>query len=209
MRVSGLLISLLLLVLPFSVSLADYDEGIEYKRLGKPLTTEDPAKVEVLELFWYGCPHCYRLEPHLKSWLKKQPEKVNFVRVPAVFNPKWAFHAKMYYTAELLGVLDKMHKPFFDAIHVQRKRLSSEGEVLAMFKKFGVSDKDFSSTFNSFAVDSLVRKATDITRRAHISGVPTLVINGKFVTDGPMGNGHEGMLKIADYLIKRELSALK
>lgn len=209
MRATGLIVSLLLLIVPFSTSFAEYDEGIDYKRLSRPLTTEDPAKVEVMELFWYGCPHCYRLEPKLKAWLKKQPKKVNFVRVPAVFNPKWAFHAKLFYTAELLGVLDKMHQPIFDAMHVQRKRMNSEGEAYALFKKFGISDKDFNNTFNSFAVDSLVRKATDLTRRANISGVPSLVINGKFVTDGPMGNGHEGMLKIADFLISRELATVK
>ena len=209
MRVSGLLVSLLILAMPISALYAEYNEGIEYKSIARPMSTDDPSKVEVMELFWYGCPHCYRLEPHLKAWLKQQPKSVNFVRVPAVFNPNWAYHAKIYYTADLLGVLDKMHPAIFNAMHVNRKKLNSDGEVLALFKKFGVSDKDFNSTFNSFAVDSLVRKATDITRRANISGVPSLVIEGKFVTDGPMGNGHEGMLKIADFLIQRELKTKK
>jgi thiol:disulfide interchange protein DsbA len=209
MRITGLLVSLLILALPLTASFAAYDEGIDYKRIARPMTTEDPSKVEVMELFWYGCPHCYRLEPHLNAWLKKQPKTVNFVRVPAVFNPGWAYHAKMYYTADLLGVLDKMHPAIFNAMHVKRKKLNSDSEVYALFKEFGVSEKDFNSTFNSFAVDSLVRKATDITRRSNISGVPSLVIDGKFVTDGPMGNGHEGMLRITDFLIQKEMKTKK
>jgi len=209
MRVTALLVSFLILSLSFTASFAGMNEGVEYKRIAQPMSTEDPSKVEVLELFWYGCPHCYRLEPELNVWLKNQPAKVNFVRVPAVFNPGWAYHAKIYYTAELLGVLDKVHPAVFDVMHVKRKKMSSDGEVLALFKKFGVSEKDFNSTFNSFAVDSLVRKATDITRKANVSGVPSLVIDGKFVTDGPMGNGHAGMFRIADSLIQKELKAKK
>jgi len=188
---------------------AGYDEGIEYQRLPVPVPTIAPDKIEVRELFWYGCPHCYRLEPLLQKWLQHKPANVVFVRTPAIFNPRWAFHAKVYYTAEVLGVVDKLHQAIFDAIHKDKQRLDTPAAVRALFVRHGISAKDFDNAFNSFAVDAKVRRAADLTRRYGISGVPSMVVNGKYVTDGPMGNGHEGMLKIVDYLIARESRAGK
>lgn len=203
-RIPALLLAGLMLT---GLARAEYDEGIDYQRLPTPVPTVAADKIEVRELFWYGCPHCYHLEPLLKKWLQRKPANVVFVRTPAVFNPRWAFHARVYYTAEVLGVLDKVHDAIFDAIHKQRRKLATPAEVKALFVRHGVEAKDFDNAFNSFAVDARVRRATDLTRRYGISGVPSLVVNGKYVTDGPMGNGHEGMLKIVDYLIARESRA--
>jgi len=193
-----------LFLLPMGTVLAQYDEGTQYKRLVAPVPTVDANKIEVVELFWYGCPHCFRLEPDLQKWLKNKPANVVFVRVPAVFRPLWAFHAKVYYTAEVLGVLDKVHEPMFDAMHVQRRKMASVDEVKALFAQYGVTSDQFDNAFNSFAVDAKVRRATDLTRRYGIEGVPALVINGKYVTDGVMAHGHDGMLKVTDYLISKE-----
>lgn len=204
-----LLILLNLFFMSFSTAWAGFDEGIEYQRLKNPVSTSDPAKIEVVELFWYGCPHCFHFEPDLKSWLEKKSDNVVFVRVPAVFNKRWAFHAKVYYTAEVLGVLDKMHPIIFEDIHVKHKKLASVNEVRALFVANGVSEQDFNNAFNSFAVDAKLRRATDLSKRYGISGVPALVINGKYVTDGPMANGRQGMLKITDYLINKEATAGK
>ena len=196
---------LMLNMLLFSVALqAGYDEGIEYKKLATPLTTSPPGKVEVMEFFWYGCPHCYRFEPELHAWLKTKPANVVFVRVPATFNPRWQFHAKVYYTARVLGVEDRMTPVIFEAMHVKKQKLASLGEVKALFEDNGVSGADFDRAFNSFAVDAKVRRAADLTRRSGIEGVPSLIINGKYMTTGNIAGGNKGMLQVADYLIKRE-----
>ena len=204
MKLIRLLPLLGLCLLPVGAALAQYEEGIQYERLAAPVPTVDANKVEVVELFWYGCPHCYRLEPELKNWLKNKPANVVFVRVPAVFRPIWAFHAKVYYTAEVLGVLDKVHDAMFNAMHVQRRKMATVDEVKALFAQYGVTSEKFDNAFNSFAVDAKVRRATDLTQRYGLEGVPALVINGKYVTDGVMAHGHNGMLQVTDYLISME-----
>jgi len=193
-----------LFLLPGGTALAQYDEGTQYKRLAAPVPTVDASKVEVVELFWYGCPHCYRLEPDVKKWLKNKLANVVFVRVPAVFRPLWGFHAKVYYTAEVLGVLDQVHPAMFEAMHVQRRKMNTVDEVKALFGQYGVTSEKFDNAFNSFAVDAKVRRATDLTRRYGLEGVPALVINGKYVTDGVMAHGNNGMLQVTDYLISKE-----
>jgi thiol:disulfide interchange protein DsbA len=204
MKLIRLLPLLGLFLLPAGTALAEYVEGTQYKRLVAPVPTVDASKVEVVELFWYGCPHCYRLEPDLSKWLKNKPANVVFVRVPGVFRPLWGFHAKVYYTAEVLGVLDQVHPAMFEAMHVQRRKMNSVDEVKALFAQYGVTSEKFDNAFNSFAVDAKVRRATDLTRRYGLEGVPALVINGKYVTDGVMAHGHNGMLQVTDYLISKE-----
>jgi thiol:disulfide interchange protein DsbA len=121
-----------------------------------------------------------------------------------VFRPLWGFHAKVYYTAEVLGVLDQVHPAMFEAMHVQRRKMNSVDEVKALFAQHGVTSEKFDNALNSFAVDAKVRRATDLTRRYGLEGVPALVINGKYVTDGVMAHGHNGMLQVTDYLISKE-----
>jgi len=188
-----------------SVSARNYDEGIEYKKLRAPVATQvEAGKIEVVELFWYGCPHCFRLEPDINKWLKNKPKNVEFIRIPAIFNKTWELHAKAYYTADFLGILEKFHKPFFDAMHIKKQRLNNASAVKAFFIEQGVSEKDFDSTFNSFAVDAKVRRAKELSKRYGISGVPALVVNGKYLTDGPMAGGRQGMIKVLNHLIKME-----
>ncbi len=201
--------TLLTLVMMFvflsAVSARNYDAGIEYKRLKSPVPTQvEAGKVEVVELFWYGCPHCFRLEPDLHKWLKNKPENVEFIRIPAIFNKTWALHAKAYYTADFLGVMDKIHKPMFEAMHLKKQRLSTAGAVKKFFIQQGVSAKDFDSVFNSFGVDAKVRRAKALSKQYGISGVPALVVNGKYLTDGPMAGGRKGMLEVLNHLIKKE-----
>ncbi len=188
-----------------TASARNYDEGIEYKRLKIPVPTQVGAgKIEVVELFWYGCPHCFRLEPELNKWLKSKPKNVEFIRIPAVFNKTWELHAKAYYTADFLGILDKIHKPFFGAIHLKKQRLNTAAEVKQFFIQHGVSAKEFDNVFNSFGVDVKVRRAKELSREYGISGVPALVVNGKYLTDGPMAGGRKGMIDVLNYLIKKE-----
>ena len=187
---------------------ASIDEGIEYKLVSPPQPTITKKKVEVVELFWYGCPHCYRLEPHMKEWLAKKPDNVVFYRIPAVFNMAWGLHARAFYTAKSLGLFDngktEFHDAFFKEIHENKKRLNKQKSIEAFFAKFGVSSEDFNNAFFSFSVNNKVNRAAVLSKRYQAEGVPTIIVNGKYRTDGPMGNGHKGMLKIVDYLIKKE-----
>ncbi|MFO7604382.1 MAG: thiol:disulfide interchange protein DsbA/DsbL [Gammaproteobacteria bacterium] len=195
----------ILLLLAMPLWAAGYDEGIEYKSVSPRVANHiDDGKTEVVEMFWYGCSHCFAFEPNLHEWLKTKPANVNFVRVPAVFNPRWGLHARAYYTAEVLGVLDKTHQALFDAMHLKKQKMESSDELASFFAAHGVSKEKFIETFNSFAVDAKVRRATDLTQRYAIDGVPTLIVNGKYRTSGSMAGSREKMLLVVDHLIKQE-----
>lgn len=183
---------------------AAWDEGIEYRVIKPPVPTQTGSKIEVVELFWYGCPHCFHLEPLIKQWKKNKPANVEFVRIPAIFSKHWELLAKAFYTAEVLGVLDKIHTPLFDEIHVRKKHLNNKSELKAFFVKHGVKAEDFDNTFDSFMVNIKVNRARDLSKRYGIDGVPSLVVNGKYLTDGPMASGHENLIKVLDFLIKKE-----
>ncbi len=199
-------LTLIMMVAFFSTASArNFDEGIEYLRLKEPVPTQGgPGKVEVVELFWYGCPHCFRLEPNIRKWLKSKPGNVEFIRIPAVFNKVWALDARAYYTANFLGIMKKFHTPFFDAIHLKNEPMTTAAEVKKFFLQLGVSGKDFDNVFNSFGVDVKVRRARELSREYGISGVPSLVVNGKYMTDGPRAGGRQGMIDVLNYLIKKE-----
>jgi thiol:disulfide interchange protein DsbA len=147
----------LLLVAPFVH--AGFDEGINYKRIANPQPTANPEQIEVLELFWYGCPHCYHLEPQLDAWLENKPDDVAFVRMPAVLGADWELLARAYYTMELLGVEEQVHRPLFEHIHKQRKRIRTVDDVKAVFVDQGVAAQDFDRTFQSFAVITKTSRA--------------------------------------------------
>lgn len=179
--------------------------GKDYELISPPLPTDGNGKVQVVEMFWYGCPHCYEFEPRLEHWVKNKPANVEFVRIPAIFNnPTWKLHAQTYYTAEVLGILDQFHEAFFDAIHKQRLRMNTRDSIRKFFEQFGIDNKTFTDTFDSFAVQAKVRRAADLTQKYGISGVPTIVVNGKYRTDGPMAKSYEHLLQIVNALIAKE-----
>jgi len=197
------------LVVP-SAAFAGFDEGIEYKKIEPPQPTTAPAgKIEVVEMFWYGCPHCFHFEPKLLNWLKNKPKDVEFVHVPAVFPGReiWEIHARAFYTAKVLGVLSKIHEALFNAIHVDGRRMDNEKELRAFFVKHGVSAKEFDQTFNSFAVYTKVRRAADLSRRYQITGVPSMVVDGKYRVDADLAGGQEKMLQVVSFLVKKERAA--
>ncbi len=189
----------------------EYNEGIDYQLISHPQPVPNDGTVEVVEMFWYGCPHCYHLEPLLKNWVKKKPAKVNFIRIPAVFNkPEWQLHATAFYTAEVLGKGEKMHTPLFDAIHLKNRPLNTEDQLMQFFAENGVSNDEFRNTFDSFSVQAKVQRAADLTRKYEISGVPTIIVNGKYRVDGGMAGGsYENMLKIVDFLVRKEMKEAK
>jgi len=176
----------------------------EYEMVNPPQPTTSGDKIEVVELFWYGCPHCFTLEPYVERWLKRKPENVKFVRMPGVFRPSWEIHGRAYYTAEVLGVVDKVHKPMFEAIHEQKRSLSDEASIMALFKENGVSEKDFKRVFRSFAVETKLRRAKDMGQRYGVRGVPALIVNGKYRTGATESGGNAKVFKVVNELVKME-----
>jgi protein dithiol oxidoreductase (disulfide-forming) len=199
---------LLALVLPCFMATAalaaDYQEGKEYLILANPQPTSSDDKIEVVELFWYGCPHCYRLEPFLAKWLTSKPDDVVFIRMPAVLGPNWELYGKAYYTAEFLGVQDKIHPALFNALHNDRKKIRDEAALQDFFVEQGVTAEDFRNTFNSFAVNVKLNNAKQMTKRYAITGVPTVVINGKYSTSASQAGSNENIIKVMDFLIAQE-----
>jgi len=185
------------------------DEGIEYQLVTPPVRTTSANKIEVVELFWYGCPHCHSFEPKFNAWKKKQADNVEVIRIPAIFpnRPVWELHARAFYTAELLGILDKIHEPLFNAIHQDRKKygkvLFDKNSLAEFFEKYGVDKTTFNDTMYSFGVQMKVNRAKDLTHRYRIDGVPTLIIDGRYRTHASLTNGQDGMLKVTDFLIKK------
>ena len=158
-----------------------------------------------MEIFWYGCPHCYHLEPQLAAWVKTLPKDVYFKRVPGLPQPAWAPMAKAYYAMEALGVLDKLHNKLFDAIHKQRVlRPDNEAAVITWITNEGGLDrKKVEAAFNSFSTNTKLMKAAQIFRASGATGVPSLVIDGKYLTSSTMAGGNPQVLQVADQLIEQ------
>lgn len=199
--------ALIIMVIMQPVSAANYAAGFEYKRIAKQ-ETSTTDKIEVLEFFWYGCPHCFRFEPFMKRWLANKPKNVEFIRVPAPLNPSWMIHSKAYYALELMGQLDKVHDKLFDAMHLKRMRLFDEESVVDFVAKQGVDRQQFIDTMKSFAVSSKVNKAKQLVKEYKLTGVPEVAINGKYTTNARMAGGYKEMIEIMDYLIDKEAKSL-
>lgn len=201
----------LITALLFSTIAAALTEGQDYESLTPPQPTNSGNKIEVMELFWYGCPHCYQFEPTLQKWLKTKPANVEFVRVPGIFNPQWAVLGRAFYTAEALGVLDKVHDQLFAAVHELKRPLNNEDQLAAFFVEQGVKEDDFRKAFRSFTVESKVRRAQEISQRSGAKGVPTMIVNGKYRTGAslPGVGSHANTIKVVDQLIQQEMAAKK
>jgi thiol:disulfide interchange protein DsbA len=184
-----------------------YQQGEHYDMITPAIRTANPDKIEVVEFFWYGCGHCYTFESVVSPWKKSLPDDVEFKGSPAVWAPQMELHSKMFYTAEVLGVSDKMHLVLFQAMNVDRKRLASEDEIAELFVANGVSKEDFSKAFNSFGVSSMVRQATARARAAKVSGTPEMMVNGKYRISTRKGISQTEMLQVADFLIEKERAA--
>ena len=184
-----------------------YKEKIHYERVLPAQPTSTDKKVEVVEVFLYTCPHCNNLEPYVHRWLKKKPAEAEFVRMPAVFRPQQELHARAYYTAEILGVLDKTHAAMFEAIHQQKRHLNTDADIQKVFAEHGVSEKDFNRVFRSFAVEAKIRRAKDMSQRYGIPGVPALVVDGKYRTGARLAGGNANIFRVVDYLVEKEAKA--
>lgn len=189
----------------FADSVDDY-----YQQIRPAQPTQAPeGKIEVAEVFWYGCPHCYAFEPILESWLKTKPDDVVFRRIPGVLNKNWVPHAKAYFTAEKLGILEKIHKPLFDAIHKERRRIFTEDQLRDFFEEQGVDPDEFNKIYNSDEVETKTKQAFFLARGYRLTGVPSVVVNGKYLTSGSLAGSYENLLKVVNYLIEKERGAQK
>jgi len=186
-------------------ALADPQMGEQFDQVAQQITTDQPAKIEVMELFWYGCPHCYHMEQPLQAWVKKLPTDVYFKRIPALPNAGWAPLAKTYFAMQELGVLEKLHSQLFDAIH-KSKTLSQQADEASLIdwvtKQGGLDKIKVEKAFKSFAINMQMNKAMQTFRASGATGVPALIIDGKFITGSSMAGGNEAALQTADFIIQ-------
>ncbi|HEY0905821.1 MAG TPA: thiol:disulfide interchange protein DsbA/DsbL [Methylophilus sp.] len=188
-----------------TVFAADTPEmGVQFDQVVQPITTDQPAKIEVMEIFWYGCPHCYHMEQPLAEWVKKLPADVYFKRMPGLPNASWAPMAKAFFAMQELGLGDKLHSALFDAVH-KSKTLSPTDEAAAInwVTLQGKVDKiKVEQAFRSFNTNKELNHAMQVFRASGATGVPSLVIDGKFITSSTMAGGNDAALKTADYIIQ-------
>jgi protein dithiol oxidoreductase (disulfide-forming) len=176
--------------------------GVEYRELAAAQPVDAVDKVEVLEFFWYGCPHCYNFEPVLAPWLKKLPKDVQFRRVPAMFNEEYARGARAFYALEAIGEEQRLHKALFDAVHTgSRLRVADEAALTEWLGKQGVDTKKFAAAYRSFSVEGKLKRAEQLTQAYKIEGVPSMAVNGKYVVITDNIKSFEQMVLVADYLI--------
>ena len=179
-------------------------EGTHYVRLGQPVATVAPGKIEVIEFFWYGCPHCHAFEPTLDAWVKALPADVAFRRVPVAFSKEpFVAHQRIFYALEGLGQLGAMHGKVFSAIHNGRQRLDKPADIVAFMAKNGIDTAQFSAAYDSFSVQTKVSQATQLAAAYKIDGVPALGVNGRYYTSVSLAGSNQSALTVVDFLVGR------
>jgi protein dithiol oxidoreductase (disulfide-forming) len=177
--------------------------GQDFDAVAQTVATENNNKIEVMEIFWYGCSHCYHMEQPLHAWLKKLPDDVQFKRMPGLPNPSWTPMAQTYFTMEALGIVDQLHNKLFEAIHKQ-KSLNPTDQKAALnwlTSNSGLDRKKVEDTFNSFTVSTNLKRAAQVFRSSGATGVPSLMIDGKYITSGTMAGGNTKALEVVDYIV--------
>ena len=186
-----------------------FQSGTDFLTLDKPALTEAPAgQIEVVEFFWYNCPHCNAFEPIFDAWAKKVPKDVSVRRVPVAFRPDFEPQQRLYYVLDGLGKVDELHKKVFNAIHVEKQQLGTLDQITAWVEKQGIPKAKFVELYNSFSVATKARKATQLQDAYAVDGVPALGINGRYFTSGTQAKTLERSLQVADYLIGQSRQAM-
>ena len=179
--------------------------GTHYERLPAAQgTSSSPNLIEVAEVFWYGCPHCYTFDPYLENWRENLPDDVSFVRIPAVWAEPLKVHARAFYAAEALNLSAELHTSIFREIHINRNGLDSQAALTEFFARHGVEADAFNAAYNSFAVNTKMNRAEELGRRYRIASVPTVIINGKYTTDAGMAGSYEELMVLIDELVAME-----
>jgi thiol:disulfide interchange protein DsbA len=168
-------------------------------------TSVAPGKIEVVEVFWYGCPHCFQLDPAVEAWRTKgKPAYVEFTRVPSMWNDTTRLHARVFYTTELLGKLEELHTPIFRELNVNTNPFNTMDKIGKFFREHGVGTDDFQKAWSSFAVENKLQKADFLNRRYRVESVPTVIVNGKYKTDIGMAGGETQLFKLIGELAASE-----
>ena len=208
----NVLVSLMLfcMALPWVASAQEpekYQAGTHYQVISIPMRTADPEKIEVNEVFWYGCSHCFEFETIIEPWAKNLASDVDFERTPAIWQPKMEAHARAYYTAKQLNVLESMHSIIFKTMHVDKHPLENEDQIASLFAAHGVDDAAFRKAYNSFSVQSQTRQGDSRVRGYGVTGTPEIIVNGKYRISARETGGQQGMLDVANFLIEKERNA--
>lgn len=182
---------------------AEIIEGRDYIILANPQPTEDQRSIEVIEFFWYGCPHCYELHPHIDNWRKTAPKDVKFRYVPAIFRANWTPAAKTFYAMEALGITKELHDKVYKAIHRDKIDLSKEAVLFDWIEKQGIEREKFINAYNSFSVQNQVARVSQMIRQYKLTGVPALVIEGKYITSGKMSGTPRDTIQVLNELIDK------
>lgn len=198
---------ILMAALAFTTQAQEYVANQHYKVLSNPTLPRDASKVEVVEVFWYGCGHCNHFEPTVQAWKKSIQADVDFYQVPAQFSRQWKIHANLFYLTHALKVNDKVHQAIFDSIHLKREPLFSESDQKAFLGRYGVSEEDFDKYNDSFGVRRQLKMADEMVRTWGISGVPAIIVNGKYMVNASSAGGEEKIFGVVNYLIEKERQA--
>ena len=184
-----------------------FTEGVHYERL-IPVqgTSSPPDKIEVAEFLWYGCLYCYRMDAYIEEWRKRQPDEVNFIHFPAVWDPTMEAHARLFLALQAVGELDAAHRDIFRTIHTEQRLLLTLRDQERFVQRYDVSSEDFRNAYRSFGVETNLKRIKDLMRRYRILAVPALVVNGKYVVRGGQTSDMPELLEIVDELVERELS---
>ncbi len=182
-------------------TIAQTVDSSKYQETREPITVTTGDKIEVAELFWFGCSHCFALEPALKEWKKNMPANAEFKKVPAIFSKQWEFHGQAFYTMQALDAPEVAYDEFFNAIHLKRNPLNSMGRLVAFLEDYDFTEEQVESAFNSFDVNNKMRAAKKITRQSGANGVPALVVDGKYLTSQRLSGGTAQMFKVVDQLV--------
>ena len=194
----------LVLFLAMGLAQAQPVAGVEYRELTPTLPTDAPGKIEVVEFFWYGCPHCYNFEPIIDPWMKKLPKDVQFRRIPAMFNEEWAQGARAYYTLEAMGELDHLHRALFDAVHTgDRLKVANEAALTEWLGTKGVDKKKFTAAYHSFSVEGKLKRAAQLTQSYKIEGVPAMAVNGRYLVVTDNIKSFDQMLSVTNHLVEQ------
>ena len=182
-----------------------YQEGKQYTKVKQVAAPADAKRVSVEEFFWYGCPHCFAADPSVDAWKAKKPEYVDFQRIPATLGrPDGEVHARAFYIAESLNVLDKTHPALFSAIHVRKQSMHALADIRKLYGDVaGVKPDDFDKATSSFMVDSRLRRADQLMKSYQLTSVPTLVVGGKYVTNATLAGGMDKMMSVVSFLVEK------
>ena len=187
---------------------SNFIEGKHYHRISPAVETDvEDGKVEVKELFWYGCQHCYKFEPHIVGWKGSKADYITFKRMPAVLNRGWLAHARAYYALETMGELERIHPIFFEAIHDQGRRLRDVESMARFLSQHDIDAEKFTSAYDSLYVETKINRSGQLIRQYGSSSVPTVIINGKFRTSASDAGGFENVLRVIDTLAEQEQHA--